>query len=199
MATDTDLVNQALTEIGQDRIISLDDTVNSKVIQTANFQLPRIKPAVLRTRDWNCARRRAALDLLPTDLSFGEWGFSYSLPANCLAVRRFVGLTEEDRGQRFSVEQDDNGKPILLTNVDNAAIVYTFNLTDVNRWDSLLFDACATRLAIQFAISFARDLKFLTSLWEVYKAKLEEAMGVDESEGGIEKVSSREIINVRNF
>lgn len=199
MPTDLDLTNQALTEIGQDKIPALDNTVNSKVIQTAIFQLPRCKQAVLRINDWNCARRRIALNLLTDDFSLGEWFFSYRLPTDCLAVRRFVGLNEEERSQKFSVEQDQDGKPLLLTNVDQAKIVYTHNLTDVNRFDALLFDACATRLAIQFAISFPRDLKFLTSLWEVYKSKVEEAVGADEAEGGIESSYAYDMVTVRNF
>jgi hypothetical protein len=69
----------------------------------------------------------------------------------------------------------------------------------VNRFDSLLFYACATRLSVEFAIAFARDLKFLTSLWEMYRGKIEEAVGADEAEGGIEKVYSRDMVTVRNF
>lgn len=199
MATDIDLVNQALTEVGQDKIPSLDNTVNSKVIQTAIFQLPRCKKAVLRTNDWNCARRRKALDLLPDDHSLGEWSHSYRLPPDCLAVRRFVGINDEERSQKFSVEQDQDGKPLFLTNVTDAKIVYTHDLEDVNRYDALLFDACATRLAIQFAISFPRDLKFMTSLWEIYRGKIEEAVGADEAEGGIESVYEYDMVTVRNF
>jgi hypothetical protein len=199
MATDIELVNQALTEIGQDKIVSLDNTVSSKVIQTAIFQLPRIKQAVLRTHDWNCARRRAPLNLLSEDVSLGEWVFNYRLPAGCLAARRFVGITDDEKYQKFSVEQDQDGKHVLLTNLENARLVYTHNLLDVNRWDALLFDACGTRLAIQFAISFARDLKFLTSLWEVYKSKIEEAAGVDEAEGGIESAYNFDMVTVRSF
>lgn len=199
MSTDLELCNDALTEIGQDKIPSLDNTVSSKVIQTANFALPRIKQGVLRTRDWNCARRRIVLDLLPDDLSFGEWSYSYRVPAGCLAVRRFVGLFDDQKFAPRALEQDQDGKPVLFTNVQNAAIVYTFDLQDVNRWDRLLYDACATRLAIQFAISFARDLKFMTTLWEVYKSKIEEAAGVDEAESGIESAYNYDMVTVRAY
>lgn len=199
MATDIELVNWALTEIGQDKIVSLDNTVSSKVIQTAIFQLPRIKQAVLRTRDWNCARRRAALNLLTEDISLGEWAFNYRLPAGCLAARRFVGTEDSDKTAKFSVEQDQDGKPVLLTNVSNARLVYTHNLLDVNRWDTLLADACATRLAIEFATSFARDLKFMETMWKKYQSKIEEATGVDESEGGIESAYNDDMVAVRFF
>lgn len=199
MATDVELVNAALTEIGQKKITSLDNTINSDVIQTAIFQLPRIKRAVLRARDWNVARRRFTLVLLATDISLGEWTYNYDLPADCLAVRRFVGTTDEEKYQKFSVEQTPAGKPVFMTNVQGAKIVYTHDLVDVNRWDPMLFDAAATRLAIEFAISFARDLKFVSALWQSFKEKMEEGVGVDEAEGGIESAYNVDMVTVRNF
>lgn len=199
MATDLDLVNAALTGIGQEKIASLDNTVNSKVIQTANIHLPLCKRAVLRTNDWNCARRRKRPDLLPDDHSMGEWAFSYRLPVDCLAMRRFVGVTDEEKSRPFSVELDEDGNKLLLTNVEHAGIVYTTDLMDVNRYDSLLFYAVSTRLSVEFAIAFPRDLKFLSALWQAYRDKIEEAVGADEAEGGIEKLYSRDLVNVRNF
>lgn len=199
MATDLDLVNAALTGIGQEKIPSLDNTVNSKVIQTANIHLPLCKRAVLRANDWNCARRRARLNLLPDDHSMGEWAQSYRLPSDCLAVRRFVGISDEQKSRPYSVELDADGNRLLLTNVEGALIVYTTDLQDVNRYDSLLFYAVSTRLSVEFAIAFPRDLKFMSALWQAYRDKIEEAVGADEAEGGIEKLYSRDMVTVRNF
>ena len=198
--TDLDLVNVALTRVGIEKLKSLDDTVNSKVIQCAKLQLPVAKQATLRANDWNCARRRRPLALRAgADLSLGEWAYTYEVPSDCLAVRRFAGLSDEAKFASFSVEKDENWTPILFTNVENAAIVYTGNMTDVNRFDSMLFDACATRLGIEFCIAFPRELKFMEALWQQYKNKIEEAVGADEAEGGIEKAYERDMGNVRAF
>jgi hypothetical protein len=195
--TDLDLVNQALNEVGQKRIVSLDNTISSEIIATANFQLDRIKRAVLRTHDWNCARRRKELDVLDSGLSLGEWAAAYRVPVDCLAVRRFISDIPEVAHAAFSVEDDPDDKKILFTNSGTNKIVYTANLLDVNRWDALLFDACATRLAMQFAITIPRDLKFMETLFKLYQEKIQEAAGVDETEGGIESVYGRDLVTIR--
>ena len=198
--TDLDLVNVALTRVGMEKLKSLDNTVNSKVIDCAQLQLPVAKRAVLRAADWNCARRRRVLALRAgPDLSLGEWSYTYEVPTDCLAVRRYIGIHDETKFAPFSVEKDENFTPILFSNIEQAAIVYTADMTDVNRFDSMLFDACATRLGIEFCIAFPRELKFMTALWEVYQKKIEEAMGADEAEGGIEKAYERDMVNVRAF
>lgn len=197
MPTNLDLVNQALNEMGQARIPSLDNTNNSALVDTANFQLARVKKAVLRVRDWNCARKRRELDALDAGLSLGEWSLAYRLPPDCVAVRRFVSTCPETAHAPFSVERDPDDKPILFTNCGNNKIVYTALIDDVNRWDPLLFDACASRLAVQFAITLNKDLKFLQSCWQAYQMKIEEAAGVDEAESGVERVIRSDFVGVR--
>jgi hypothetical protein len=196
MSTDLDLVNSGLALVGQDRVVSLDNTVNSKVIQTANFFLPRVKQAVLRAHDWNCARRRAAL-VAVTNESLGEWGSAYRLPADCLAVRKFVSDYDEVAYAPYSVEIDSGDLPVLYTNEATAKLVYTGYILDVNRWDVLLFDAAATRLAVEFAAVFPRDMKFVEMMWRSYQLKIDEAQGVNETEGGIARNYSNSIAGVR--
>src|SRR6266511_2763865 len=168
MPSDLDLANRALGKIGQDRITSLDNTVNSKTIQTVLLYLASTKEETLRARDWNSVRGRAALTLLPTDRSFGEWAYSYRLPTDFLCFRRFISTYVFVKNSGYSVEIDIENKKTLLCNVQNAVMVYTRNITDVNRWDPLLFNACVTRLAWHFTGPMVRDFKmqagFLQSL-----------------------------------
>jgi hypothetical protein len=191
MATDVDLVNQALGIIGQDRITAL--TNASKVAETCKLFLPRVKQATLRARDWNCARKRAVLDPV-TNNSQGEWLYAYQLPPDCLAFRRFVEprWRGERRGGVFAVEQR-----ILFTNNSTAKVVYTFDLVDVNRWDSMLFDAAATRLASELAGPIARDFTIAQKTFQMYVAKIEEAQGVDEQESEFEEERTATLNEVR--
>jgi len=197
---DLSLVNQTLNEIGQSPVTSLDNTVNSDTITTALLQLDRIKRAVLRAHDWNCARTRKALTLVGAvddNDSLGEWSYAYRLPADCLAVRRFVSDDSCVKYAKFSVEIDSEDKRILYTNYGNDKIVYTRDLMDVNRWDSLLCDACSTRLAVEFATAIPRDIKMSLGIMEIYEKKILQAQGVDEAECGIESVYSGDLVSVR--
>lgn len=194
--TDTDLVNAALILVGESQVSSLDNTQNSTKVQTALTFLPRIKRAVLRAQDWNCARRRAELATV-TNESQGEWDYAYGLPADNLAVRRFASSIPAIAFAKFSVELTGEDKPILYTNEISAKIVYTKDLLDVNRWDALLFDAGAARLAIDFAAVFSRDETTVKNMHELYQMKLDEAAGVNAAEGGVERVYSKSILDAR--
>lgn len=199
--TDLELVNKALIGVGETKLPSLDNVNHNKLIDTANEFLPIVKRACLRAHDWNCARKRAALILLGagnSNDSLGEWTYAYRLPSDCLAVRRFLGTADSTKFAPFSVELDSEDKPTLYCNISNARIAYTTELLDVNRWDALLFDACATRLSSEFAGSSPRDMKMVDGLWRFYQAKIEEAAGVNEAEGGIGRTYSNSLAGARH-
>jgi len=198
--TDLELVNNALIMVGESRLTTLDNTVNSAKVQTVNEFLPRVKRAVLRSHDWNTARKRAAPALLGTQNSndsLGEWLFAYRLPPDYVAFRQFIGVGDEVRFAPFSVELDSENKHILYTDLSaTAKIVYTAEV-DSSRYDPLLFDTMSTRLAIDLASTFSRDSKFVQGLWASYKEKLDEAMGMNYVEGGVQRAYDRSIISVR--
>ena len=197
MSTDLDLANQACGLIGQDTVPSLLSSLNNKTVVAINLQLASVKEQALRARDWNCARRRKTL-ALTTNESLGEWAFAYRLPSDCLAVRRLIAFHWTGARHRFSVESDSQGKPILYCNVENAAIIYTSNITDVNRWDRLLFNAASAMLAAKLASSFSRDIKLAEKFLADAFREFDEAVGVDEAEGQREQEVSTGFIDVRS-
>ena len=197
MSTDTNLANYALGLIAQDPIPNLlpASAMNNKVIVAINEYLAQVKESMLRARDWNCARRRAALAEV-TNESLGEWAYAYRTPADCLAVRRFVGERTGCRSP-FAWEIDSASKRILYCNVQNAKIVYTANITDVNRWDKLLFNACGAMLAARLAGAWGRDTKLAEKFMGDAFREFDEAYGVDEGESGNEQESSTLFTDVR--
>lgn len=193
--SDLSLSNAALNLIGSDRIASLDNTVSS-VIQTVNQFLPLAKQETLRVRDWNAVRGRAELAEV-TNTSLGEWSKAYRLPTDCLCMRRFVSVWRDIKFARYSVEIDDDDKRTLFTTDGTNKIVYTRNITDVNRWDSLLFNACALRVAWYLAGPIVRDFKLQQGMLQSLAAQFEEACGVDEGEGGLDNPYDRTLLTVR--
>lgn len=195
MATDLDLANVALGMIGQAPLLNLSNTVNSQLIGLVNSFLPIAREEVLRARDWNAARARATLAAVTNDSS--EWAYAFRLPADCLAMRRFDSEYDYIKHAKFSVEIDAEDKPVLYTDSGTSKIVYTKNLTDVNRWDALLFHTGAVRLAYYLAGPVVRDHKLLQVKLQELQAAFDEGVGVDETEGGTEDVYSADLVNVR--
>jgi hypothetical protein len=130
--------------------------------------------------------------------SLGEWAYSYRTPSDCLAVRRFVGEHRCGPFNRFSWESDTEGKRVLYCDIADAKIVYTGNLTDVNRWDSLLINACVGMLGERLAASFAKDMKMAMAFASAALQKFDDAVGVDEAEGQREIEVSTGFVDVRN-
>lgn len=197
MSTDLDLANSALGMLGQDNLVSLSNTVNSKTISIVNRFLAMAKEETLRGRDWNSVRGRAALALLTTDESLGEWSFSYRLPDDCLCMRRFISTVNCVKGERYSVEIDGQGKRAIYCNVKDAKIVYTRNVTNVEVWDALLFDTGATRLAWHLVGPIVRDFKMAQLFLQKLADAFEQAIGVDEAEGNIEILTNSPLVDVR--
>jgi hypothetical protein len=95
-------------------------------------------------------------------------------------MRRFVSERVWKR-HRWAVEVDSTMQRILYTNVENAKIVYTALITNVQMWDDLLFDAATRVLASKLAISFARDFKIAQGLMQTAFAAFDEAAGAETS------------------
>lgn len=196
--SDIDLANTALNFIGSDRIASLDNVVNSKVVQSVNQYLPLAKQETLRARDWNCVRARATLPALDAHaLSLGEWSAAYRVPPDLLCMRRFVSTSNYIKFAAYSIEIDEDGKRVLYTNLGSDKIVYTRNVTDVNRWDSLLFGAAALKLAMFLTGPIVRDFKMAQAMMAHLAVQFEEAIGVDEGEGRLDQVYDSTLVSVR--
>ncbi len=198
--SDTDLASTALNFIGSDRIASLDNVVNSKVVQSVNQYLPLAKQETLRARDWNCVRGRITLATLDAHaLSLGEWTAAYRVPADLLCMRRFISVCDSVKFAAYSIEIDEDGKRVLFTNCGSNKIVYTRNITDVNRWDSLLFGAAALKLAMYLTGPIVRDFKMSQSMMAHLAVQFEEAIGVDEGEGRLDQVYDSTLVSVRGW
>ncbi|MHB8825150.1 MAG: hypothetical protein ACYC5T_10000 [Thiobacillus sp.] len=86
-ATIVEIVNMALTRLGEGHIVSMSD--NTKPAREANTIYQTTKDALLGGYNWSFAKTRAILTATLTAPAF-EYALAYDLPADCLRVL-FVG------------------------------------------------------------------------------------------------------------
>lgn len=174
MATSEDLVNQALSFLGDDPIVALSDDTERARLANRIFQ-PTLD-SVLRAHPWNCAIDRVAL--VETTVPVYSWKHKFILPTDSLRV---LSLNEDeedaDSGDSFKIESG-----FLLTNESTAKIRYIKRIT-VPDFDSLLFDAAAFRLAAAMAYPITGSTAVSQEMWGLYQARLQEARTVDGQEG----------------
>lgn len=202
MPSETDLLNDALGQIGATPINGIDDgTVNANHCQRF---YPALRDGLLRSAHWNFAMKRVELAQEATVPAF-EYAYSYALPADCLKIVEYNGATpstgtgtdltllEARKQGRWKVEARK-----LLTNDGTVKIVYIGQITDPNIWDGLFYQMVSTWLAAKLANAITKDGRTASALLrQAVDILLPMAAAVDGQEGSIDKLQSTDLIEVR--
>lgn len=173
MASAIDICNLALSHIGQDaNISSIDPPEGSADAEHCARFYPMALGEALEEHPWTFATRRQNLALLGSTID--PWPFAYALPAGCLKPRRVLPQSSSDdlRGQRFLVE--DN---VVYTDIEDAILVYTYNLTDTTRFTPLFTTALSWLLASKIAGPILKDTSgnAATRCFNVYSLEIGKA------------------------
>jgi hypothetical protein len=187
MASDVDICNAALNNIGATNIISL--TEDSKAARVCNQRYPIVRDAVFRTHPWNCLIRR--LELAQGATPSYEYAYSYPLPNEpfCLRVLEVDG---EASGVTYVVE----GRSIL-SDEGTMKIKYISRVLDANEYDTLLIEALAARLSSELAYPLANSTSLQAQLFNIYEHKISAAQFVDATEGTPAEVTSTYFTDAR--
>ena len=203
MPSQTDLLNDALGQIGASPIVAIDDgTVAANWCATF---YPALRRSMLRMSHWRFAETRAALAQDAATPAF-EFQFSYALAAN------MIKLVEYNSVQLIINSPDVLLVPNvvflapyvgyfkiegrhLLTNDAEVKIVYIADVTDPNIWDPLFYQVLATWLASKLAKAITKDSKkAATLIQEATQMWAPLALAVDGQEGSVIPYQSDDLI-----
>tara|TARA_R100000951_G_scaffold107659_1_gene103248 strand:- start:1594 stop:2199 length:606 start_codon:yes stop_codon:yes gene_type:complete len=168
-SADINIVNRALTLLGVNTITALTDT--DKAAATASVLWDDTRAAVFRAHPWNCLTKRVALS---KDSAAPAYGYSakFQLPADFL---RLIQL--EDPKENYQIEND-----FILYDGTALNVQYLALITDVTKYDTLLIDALAARLAADLAQPLLQSTTAMEKMYAMYELKLKEARYVDAQE-----------------
>lgn len=152
MASETDIVNMALTLLGENRIMSMSD--NSKPAREASALFALTRDSLLAGYTWSFAKARTQLSALVTAPLFG-YASQFQLPSDCLRVVQVgdyhVGLDMTDyRGspvREFEIE----GRTILTNLSAPLNFRYIKRITDATQFAACFTTSFAAKLAEQLA------------------------------------------------
>lgn len=139
----TEIVNLALTRLGQDRVISISDDVEAARVMRSLWDFTR--DAVLASYPWKFAIKRTSLPALSTAPAYG-WERQFTVPEECLRLVQvgddyvfYTGLLET-----FQLE----GGVILTDEAAPLRLRYVERVTNVGLWPVLFGRVVAMQLAI---------------------------------------------------
>lgn len=139
----TEVVNLALTRLGQDRVISISDDVEAARVMRSLWDFTR--DAVLASYPWKFAIKRTSLPALSTAPAYG-WARQFTVPEECLRLVQvgddyvfYTGLLET-----FQLE----GGAILTDEAAPLRLRYVERVTNVGLWPVLFGRVVAMQLSI---------------------------------------------------
>jgi len=182
MATSViEICNNALLDLGEDVIMSLGD--ENKSAGLCNHRWPAVRDAVLRAHPWNCAMTQAEL-AAATAAPLWKWEYKYTLPTDFLRIVQIVGQD----GTQIADWEIQGG--VIFCNEDAPIFIsYVRRETDPKKYDSLLDETLASRLAATLAYPLSGSTSLAQAYWDIYQQRLAEARGVDAREGVPESVT----------
>jgi len=167
-----DIINLTLSRIGyKGRIGSIwDGLFASKKFLDIYSQT---RDELLRLGDWGFAERNVNMNLLKSAPAYGyippvtwnntypppPWFFEYEYPSDCLKVRSikfspiFI-INYDPQYNNFAIENDQAYSPpkkVILSNVPNAILVYTAQVTDPTSWEADFIEAFSSALGRRIA------------------------------------------------
>lgn len=165
---ETLLMNDALGQVGAQRIIDLTDgSPNANWCKT--FYVP-LRQALLRSHNWNFATARQELAQDAVAPPFG-FSFSYTLPGGLLKIVEYNGQfvvpssMDPNYWWRFEGFYKIEGRS-LLTNDAQVKIVFIKDIDNPALFDSLFGQALATLLASKLASSISKNARESQILFE---------------------------------
>lgn len=181
MQNETEVANLALSYLSANSIVSLYDDNDEKArVLKGVFEMT--SKQVMRLHRWSCCIKRAQLTQLAGEqlqsTNFG-YSFAYQLPEDLL---RFLEINGEPYKAK-SEFLDINGRQ-LLSNDSSALIRYIRYERDTTKWDPLMAEAIAIKLAMVASRRITKDGIGPEALNAHYQRTVANAILVDAMETG---------------
>ena len=149
MASEVQICNLGLSHLGnRGRVASIDPVDGSAEADYCASFFALARNELLAMADWTFARKRTELALVTGPVT-AAWEYAYALPSDCMKPRRVLtditNASEQD-SERFAIEGN-----VLMTNKQNAVLVYTRVITTVGSFSPSFVTAFGYLMAAYLA------------------------------------------------
>lgn len=159
---DVDVANMALTLLGEQAILSLDDETDAARALKRLYTIAL--DAALRDHKWNFAQLRRALARHQTSPSF-EYDYQYTLPTDPYCLRVLETSLDSDQAWRIETYKTASEQSrVIVTDATSLSILYLARLTDPVLWDALFTDAFCVDLAYRASFAITRNATLTKTL-----------------------------------
>lgn len=190
--------NMALSHVG---VSSFIETLSEDSVEANQISLwyDFSREQALEMLDWNFARKRQTLATHSDDPPDGVWSYRYQYPADALKVRTLVNPAGKDADAiPFEIENSEDGSnKTILTDLDEAVVVYTFKLQDTSLFSPMFVEALSFLLAHHIAFALTGNPETKKELLQAYFSITRVAQAYIANEGQAAPPRDAEHVRVR--
>jgi len=153
-ATSLTICNQALALLGEKETLVTDlDNPTNKPERLCALFYHNARREMLRYADWRVARKVDDLVVISGDPELEDrWEYKYTVPTDLLKPLRVTDTADYSRsGYPYEMMTQSDGTHVLLTNIEDAYLVYTFDLTTATTFTEDMITVLMYMLAIKLA------------------------------------------------
>lgn len=177
MTSETDILNNALILIGEQTVLTADDTTKQgrRFIQVYGF----LRDALLRAHYWNFALKRASIAALTSTPAWG-YQYEYQLPDDCLTLIQVGSYsTNINAGYYNQVDNSpykiESGK-ILTDLIAPLNIRYIRKVDNSSEFDPSFSEMIAIKIAIHLNEDLTNNTAMIDRLSQLYKESKQRAL-----------------------
>lgn len=211
MYTKTDICNLAAAQLGQSVFLEDYDTDQSKLATLCRRFYDLARKATLIECHWGFARKIAPLGLLANETD-SLYEYVYALPSDCLQARflvpEFLTGTESEYTDGLQLYPHmypayktgvsaDNSTRTVLTNQENAELVYTVDQTQTALFSSMFVAALSLRLAAYVAVPLTGKVAVAKQMGDQFQETIAAAQVVEKQENQPDRFPLSESAQVR--
>ena len=185
MLTEVEICNEALTSLGENVIVTLDD--ETKAARLCKLKYGNKRDYLLRKYIWNFATKRATLIAETEDTPEYEYDALFALPDDCLQLRELYPNTI-----LYAIEAG-----YILCNESTLSIKYTYKVETVTLMDASFQETLAALLARELAVPLSDSVNLSRQMDEMFEIKLSDARFAGSIEKDVESIEAEEWLNSR--
>lgn len=195
MASQTEIINNGLEEVGADTITSIDEGSKNANVASKIYAMHRQK--LLRRHTWNFATKRIKLAQSATDPVY-EFDHQYPIPSDFLRV---VSVSDNEDGLgtvRYKMEYDTTAGRTILCSSEEVWLRYIADITDTQKFDPTFAYCLSLSMATVFAVKIANSNTLAAEKRKDLTLELRAARSVDGQEDYPERMPDGSWANSRH-
>lgn len=183
MASEVSICNQAISWLGGNLIISLDDATVEAQLCKANYA--PLRDAVMEEGKWTFATRRLELAQSATLPGFG-YARAYVIPPEVLSVI----MATENQDNKNNTDNLDwrREERFVLSDTERVFAKCIIRIEDPSLFSDMFVQALASRIAADIAIALTESSTKEAAMWTKYFALVTEAKSVDGMQGKSDRI-----------